>query len=72
MAQIHLVICYDTEDNSIGVDWQTTLAKFHEENIYHPEAEKWDYPSDEEDKIIDELIPQLDHLFEEFHLDLQK
>lgn len=70
MAQIHVVVCYDTEDGSTSIDWATTLAKFHEESIYHPEDEKWDYPTDGENKIIDELISQLDHWLEEFHLDI--
>ena len=70
MSQIHLVIMYDTEDRSVSVDWATTQAKFHEENIYRPEEESWDYCTEEEDKIIDELIPQLDHLFKDFRLDI--
>lgn len=69
MAQIHLVVCYDTEDGSIQVDWATTLAKFHEENVYHPDREEWAYPTEEEDSLLDEIIPELDNHFEYFRLD---
>lgn len=70
MAQMHLVLCYDIEANSIEVDWTTTMSRFHEEYIYRSEAGEWDYPTVEEDKIIDELIPQLDNHLSHFHLDL--
>jgi len=70
MSQIHLVIMYDTEDGTTSVDWETTQARFCEENIFRPEEESLDFCTEEEDKIIEELIPQLDHLFEDFRLDI--
>lgn len=56
--------------HSSGVDWTTTMSKFHEEYIYRPGIEKWDYPTVEEDRIIDELIPQIDNHLGHFHLDI--
>jgi len=40
MSQIHIVVCYDTETNSVDVDWETTGAKFNGEVIFRPEKEE--------------------------------
>lgn len=68
MAQIHLVICYDTESDSVEVDWATTQAKFHEMLVFHPDTGQWDTPSGEEDELVNILIQEVDAALSEVQL----
>ncbi len=55
MAQNHLVVCYDTEEETLKIEYDTTNARFQTGNVYD-EWQGWREPTKNEELLTDEII----------------